>query len=177
MPELLDQPPATPRPKRGFFTTENAADYARKSHAPDSARNQKPIAEPLQALAVQSAEPSIVFAERRLSRVRAQLDGLDALIVKESDPKRLKCLCDASARLSTQEFALAGRPLPGSRRPKEGREPRSAGWIELQPALPGLPSPVPNQSSAAPSRPLGWEYDDPNAAPREPDKLPGDVTP
>ena len=176
MPDLLPQPPATPRTKRGFFTSENAAMYARKSHALDSARNQKPVADPSQALAVQSVEPAQVFVEKRLTRVREQLERLDDLVKTEKDAKMLKALADATTRLSEQERILAGRPLPGSRRPREDRGRVSAGWIELQPALPSAPA---AQVAAAPTtpevacldclvtapvKPLGWEYDDPTPA-------------
>jgi hypothetical protein len=160
------------------FTRETAAIASIKGNASRWSRprvSQAPAAIP-------EIVPELAndFALRRLNRVREQLDKLDALASGEKDTKRLKELADATTRLSEQERILAGRPLPGSRRPKEGREPRSAGWIELQPALPGqLPatSPVTQVQVATPARPLGWEYDDPNATPREPDKLPGDVTP
>jgi hypothetical protein len=70
--------------------------------------------------------------------VREQLDRLDALMVEEADPKRLKELADASARLSAQEFALAGRPMPGSRRPA----PESKRQV-ANPAGPWLPATMP----------------------------------
>ena len=42
---------------------------------------------------------------------------LDAAMLEEHDPQRLDRLASAQARLSAQEFALAGRPMPGQRRP------------------------------------------------------------
>jgi hypothetical protein len=92
--------------------------------------------------------------------VREQLDRVDDLMISEDDPKRLKELADASARLSDQEFKLAGRPSPGSRRPAQERVPsaQDAGaWIM------DAPAPVAQVQPTAPAKPLGWEYDDPNA--------------
>ena len=114
------------------------------------------------------------FNRLRLGRVRDQLEKLDRMIADEEDPQRLDRLASAQARLSEQERILDGRPLPGSRRPREDRARVSAGWIELQPALPGQPSAL---ARVDPAKPLGWEYDDPTPAVLEPIKLPGDVTP
>jgi len=60
------------------------------------------------------------FSKLRLVRVREQLNRLDAMIATERDPQELQRLTAAQAKVSEQEFALAGRPMPGSRRP--GRE-------------------------------------------------------
>ena len=73
------------------------------------------------ALRLANAVPgadSFVYA--RLIRVRAQLERVDAMLAVETDAQKLDRLASAQARLSVQEFALAGRPMPGSRRP--GRE-------------------------------------------------------
>jgi hypothetical protein len=86
--------------------------------------------------------------------VRVQLDSVDRAIEAEAtkatpDGQRLNWLAQAQERLAEQERILDNRPLPGSRRPKEDRARGvSAGWIELQPALPGLPAPqVPKDGS------------------------------
>lgn len=88
------------------------------------------------------------YVSRRLARVRVQLGLVDKAFETEAtkatpDGQRLNWLAQAQERLAEQERLLSGRPLPGSRRPKEdhARGPRSGGWIELQPALPGLPAP------------------------------------
>jgi hypothetical protein len=65
------------------------------------------------------------YVARRLARVRAQLDTLDDLIAAEMasgkpDAQRLDRYASAQSRLAVQEQQLAGRPLPGSRRPREG---------------------------------------------------------
>ena len=84
------------------------------------------------------------FAARRLMRVREQLQRLDDLAAQATDSKVLKELADATTRLAEQERILAGRPLPGSRRPaaepKRGR-PESVGpWVPavVQPMVPAI---------------------------------------
>ena len=79
--------------------------------------------------------------------MRVQLGLVDKAFETEAtkatpDGQRLNWLAQAQERLAEQERILDNRPLPGSRRPKEDRARGvSAGWIELQPALPGLPAP------------------------------------
>jgi hypothetical protein len=46
-----------------------------------------------------------------------QLNRLDSMMAKEMDPQRLDRLASAQSKLSEQERILAGRPLPGSRKP------------------------------------------------------------
>ena len=60
--------------------------------------------------------------------MRVQLDRLDQEIDAEigGDSKRLKELVDAQMRLSEQERILAGKPLPGSRRPKAEKSEKPA---------------------------------------------------
>ena len=96
------------KPSPYHFTKENAREYNRKAIA---------AREAAKAAARLVAEN---YAGDRLKRVRAQLAKVDAMIEQEDDPQRLDRLASAQARLSVQEFALAGRPMPGSRRP--GRE-------------------------------------------------------
>ena len=90
------------------------------------------------------------------------------MLLKEKDSKTLKELADASARLSVQEFALAGRPLPGTKRPAPDGARRSRSdtsmLLEDMPVAQVVPS--------VPARPLGWEYDDPSSV-----TPPADVTP
>jgi hypothetical protein len=67
------------------------------------------------------------FVQDRLDAVRRQIIKLDAQIdaaleAKTLDARLLADLAAAKARFCTQEQQLAGRPLPGSRRP--GRERR-----------------------------------------------------
>jgi len=69
------------------------------------------------------------YVEQRLTRVRKQLDRLDDLLSKETNPQRLDRLASAQYRLSEQERILSGRPLPGSRRPSQEREVRRAPYL------------------------------------------------
>ena len=82
----------------------------------------KPLADAaLTAQAVGLAiTPDEEYRLKRLIRTREQLEMLDRQLDGETDPKHVKSLADAIARLSEVERNLAGRPLPGSRRP--GRE-------------------------------------------------------
>ncbi len=146
---------------RTLFTVANAAEMARRSHAPGSARFRLPEPEkPQPQLIPQSAMDADDFASRRLMRVREQLQRLDDLAALAVEPKALKELADATTRLAEQERILAGRPLPGSRRPSaEPKQPRS--WIGVQPqALIEVKAQV-----------------EPAPKPLDTGRLPGDVTP
>lgn len=77
------------------------------------------------------------YASSRLIRVRDLLNQIDSQLAAEllravPDSRRLKELADAAHRLQEQERTLAGRPLPGSRRPGEAAAPAPR---------PGLPTP------------------------------------
>lgn len=62
----------------------------------------------------------------RLTRTRKQLEQLDEQLEGESDPKAVKAIADAIARLSEVERILAGRPLPGSHRPSSPKRSKDA---------------------------------------------------
>ena len=160
-----------------LFTRENAAILGKQGAIArwSKPRPKAPSAIPQIAPPIPQniAQPLADYAERRLNRVREQLDKIDAMAFEENDPKRLKELADASARLSDQEFKLAGRPSPGSRRPPTDKVQRAGSWGELQPALPQVApvaqvAPVQPPAPIQPSRPMGWEYDPPTAAPKAP---------
>jgi hypothetical protein len=175
MPDLLEPPPTPSRKPYPFSNPDFARQCgvrsveSRKLKAQQAAQQKSELHQLVSTLAAaipETATNKDPFVTRRLMRVREQLEKLDALASGVKDTKRLKELADATTRLSEQERILAGRPLPGSRRPRENRARVSAGWIELQPALP----------STAPVAQVA-----PTAAPTptvlEPSKLPGDVTP
>lgn len=68
----------------------------------------------------------------RLIRVRKQLDLLDGLLESQAvkptlDAQCLDRLASALARLSEQERQLAGRPMPGSLRPRAAKDERRRG--------------------------------------------------
>ena len=88
----------------------------------------------------------------RLERVRLQLDRVDAMMLTEDDPQRLDRLASAQMRLSEQERILAGRPLPGSRKPAPDRADRRQGRAIV---IYDEPLPVVSCASAAvPAQPI-----------------------
>ena len=135
------------------FNSANAKEMAAKSHA---ARLQRRTSGNLagetfpQTPQVGQEEAANDYVARRLARVRKQLDSVDAAIEEciGGDSKRLKELTDAQMRLAEQERQLAGRPLPGSRRPSADHEPR-----RTQRAEPQYPQPVVLPAPAAPAPP------------------------
>jgi hypothetical protein len=63
-------------------------------------------------------KPADDFCEKRIMRVRSQLERLDQMLVTEDNAQAIDRIASASARLSEQERILSGRPLPGSQRPR-----------------------------------------------------------
>lgn len=128
MEVVVESPPR----KSTAFTAETARKAAGLSIIARKAATQRRID---QANAIIQAPPAAaqdqVFQAQRLACVRAQLAKIDRMIAEEEDPQRLDRLASAQARLSVQEFALAGRPMPGSRRP--GRETPSKRSGEIGP--------------------------------------------
>ena len=151
------EPPAA-IPKRTWFTAETAVQAARKSHAPTSARNR------VKAAAMSATEPDddspqdtrLILLAEQIARTRDALNGDDL------EPHHRAALLRALCELLDKERIAQGKPLPGSRRPAP--EGRSRGRPEsLPPSAPGAGPvaavPVSPAVSAAPARPLGWEYD------------------
>lgn len=113
------------------FTRENAAALARKSTQSRLANAAAARAElerlrqdnarlstSLAALqAAQAARPSESYTAERLEQVREQLNRVTGLLAKSTDALDVERYARAMAALNTIEFALAGRPLPGSLRP------------------------------------------------------------
>lgn len=156
------------------WTTETARAAAARSNAVQAAaRSAKPPPLPGRAAA---PSPEDGYAEQVLLRTRTQLDLVAQRILEElqsrkPDSRRLRDLSDAQRHLAEQERILAGRPLPGSRRPQaEGKRgsnaPASSGepWI---PAAEVTVEPASAQLPPAPAaKPMGWEYDPPTALPQ-----------
>lgn len=74
--------------------------------------------------------PELSHGERRLARVRRQLDRLDAMLLREKDPAKLDRLAAASAKLEEQERRLSNRSLPATVRLDSKRPGRSPGLME-----------------------------------------------
>lgn len=174
MPELPEQPitkSALPECLKPFlFTSETAAQAARKRHEADRIRKEE-----IDRLA-QPPEPALTDERLALLDEQIKLTRL-TLNSAKMEPHHRAALVRALCALLNEQRIAKGEPLPGSRRPKEdGRRGASAGWIELQPALPGAQLPA-TVSQVQPARPMGWEYETPSTVPQEPERLPGDVTP
>jgi hypothetical protein len=182
MPDVLE-PPTQPKPKRGFFTAENAVQYALKSHAARklASATPEPVASQQQAASPVAADTD---AARSLVRVQKQLEALDVALDKCKEAKEWDMLTRAKERLFKAWVHLAGIPGPGNRKPAPERSQRDrspGAWIEQQPApVQAMPQPQ------TPAKPMGWEYDDLGAATPQlgstgqsplPETLPGNVTP
>lgn len=118
--------PKTARPKRwGIpFTRQNSAEMARRAQAARKQRELDRKAELNRGSAVIHAD-DVQYRQFRLTRTREQLLQLDRDLSAAPDEKAKKAIVEAIARLSVVEGNLAGRPLPGSRRP--GREKPARG--------------------------------------------------
>ena len=156
-----------------LFTAETARIAAIKSHAQTSARNRPAIQPEVSAVQSQPAEPSDSFTVRKLARVRGQIDAVEKLLDAATEPQAVDRFANALTRLYDLERILAGRPLPGSRRPPAeratSRRGGPVGIVDDQPTAPSVHTPATPPAPVQPARPLGWEYDDPNyASPQTP---------
>lgn len=126
-----------------YITAENARELAERAKAAKAAnaeRARQRIAaaenvlaqlnpEQVTKVANAYADPD-AYSTVRLARVRGQLASLDkrieSMILEGSDENAaaLARLCDSQAKLAEQERILAGRPLPGSHRPRQSSGPR-----------------------------------------------------
>ena len=94
-----------------------------------------------------------------------------ALNASDLEPKDRAQLVRALCGLLDQQRIAKGEPLPGSKRPAPERatKAREAGaWLALSD-----PAPLALAETPTPARPLGWEYEDPNAAPAPGPVMPG----
>jgi len=162
VPDVLEQPAPARRP--GTITAQNARAFAARSVAARAAKAERRLAPASAPLA--APLPAVDdYTRDRLACVRVQLAQVDKAILRESakehpDGQRLNWLAQAQDRLAEQERILAGRPLPGSRRPREDREraPTAGAWLDLaalaaQPAT--LQSTCPATQQPAPPPPAG----------------------
>lgn len=75
---------------------------------------------PPEPIAARRNDPPAYF-EKRLARVRVQLDRIDAMMLQEVNPQAIERLAAAATRLAEQERIYDGRPLPGQLRPRSSR--------------------------------------------------------
>jgi hypothetical protein len=80
--------------------------------------------------APQQPKPLDDFCEKRIKRVRSQLERLDQMLVTEDNAQAIDRIASASARLSEQERILSGRPLPGSQRPRLAKPTKVGSSVE-----------------------------------------------
>lgn len=127
MPEVLDAPPRKP----GMFTAETARKAAAASVASRQAAAQRPKPEPIPVAAplptVTPTAPTDDFTVRKLASVRDQIERVELLLTGSDEPQAVDRFANALTRLYDLERILAGRPLPGSRRPApDGKRDRQA---------------------------------------------------
>jgi len=140
-----------------LITSANAREMAAKGNFIRWSRKPVPATtEQIPAPPAIVAEKPDDYHSRRLSRVRAQLDSLDSRLEDEfqrprPDAKTIKAIVEAQMRLSEQERILAGRPMPGSRRPGNERV-ASRPTIDLK-AHPRELRPVVQPPAVAPAPP------------------------
>lgn len=149
--------PANPSHEQGYkggqfrFTPANARELAEKSKLSRLAKAQRlaqehaelvklaekgkelALAHALQEKPAPAIEPEEQYRLARLARTREQIEQLDKQLEAETDPKAIKSLADALARMVDVEFALAKRPKPAAYRTapeKPKRSQASTGPVE-----------------------------------------------
>lgn len=152
MAETLTEAPPPAKPRRAPWTREEAREMGARGNRIRWHSDPRPpptaAASPQPAQLIAQSEP---YLADRLERVRKQLDRLDLAILAEvsrskPDGQRLNWLAAAQERLAEQERLLAGRPLPGSRRPAPERRRQ---YATASPQL----NPVPARPPDTPPRP------------------------
>ncbi len=124
-----------------LITPQTAKEMAARSH---QARNER--IEKLRIAANPVPLPADdSYVQRRLYRVREQIEMLSTMLDNEDDPQRIDRLASALARLSETERQLAGRPLPGSLKPSSPRQQRQVGPVAPQAIQPVVGQAEPEQ--------------------------------
>jgi hypothetical protein len=119
------------------FTSANAAEMARRSHAPTSARNKPPDPEPEPALLTQTA---ILTPDPDIQRVYRKLCKLDELMEEAETDRQWDMYSRAYERMFKVWAYLTGKPGPGQLKPSAQRQARTA-----------LPDPVIPPQTVAPT--------------------------
>lgn len=105
------------------FTAANAQQMAAKGH--EGRRERKRLRELAEKTGEQPTNSSSVnsdgYVVKQLFRTRKQIEMLNRQLESAPDHRAVKSIADALARLTEIERILAGRPLPGSHRPKTVR--------------------------------------------------------
>ena len=117
-------------PKK-LFTSETARAYSAKGHEAKKKRKEE-----IRLLLNPVPPPTDdSYIQKRLHRVRGQIELISDYIDKAKDPMEMDKYASALSRLSELERQLANRPLPGSRRPGK-EQPTRKGPVMLEPEVP-----------------------------------------
>ena len=135
-----------------LFTRDNAAIMAAKGNSVrwSRPRTTQSTAEPT---AIPATVPKPVaevlddFTVRKLVRIRDQINRVEGLLDEATEPQAVDRFANALTRLYDLERILAGRPLPGSRRPapdgKQRGQPSAARpWVPVVAPEPGPSAPT-----------------------------------
>ena len=119
------------------FTRENAAEMARRSHSPNSARHLQP-----ETVALAVATAAKTADEQRRDTLAKQIDLLDRLIAKANGGERVLRLINAKAKLWELLYPKPGSLKPGKQRAAERApiSPLIPQPLEPKPALVVQPS-------------------------------------
>lgn len=110
-----------------YFAGERARELAKRSWEIRLARKQAANDAAKMPAPAEDGSPANPYHSQRLLRVRMQINLLDKEIrncIEDGveDAGRLDRMVSAQSRLSEQERVLSGRPLPGSLRPRAGKQ-------------------------------------------------------
>jgi hypothetical protein len=135
METIMDACPsvAANSPRRHLFTAANAKEMSARGNAAKALAKKRREELIAKTNAIPTLQRDEIYRNQRLARVRVQLERLDGELERTKDARDVKAICDAIARLAEVERILAGRPLPGSRRP--GREKPQRGTVSESPAV------------------------------------------
>jgi hypothetical protein len=107
-----------------LITTDTARSMAAKSA--QSRRERKIKTALVPPTPPPSGEPSGDYVAMRLARTRALIDQAERQLALAGDAQEHERLARSLASLSELERVLAGRPAPGSYRPKEAKHSEPA---------------------------------------------------
>ena len=123
--ESVAEQPLTPKmPFR--FSRENARELAIKGNLARKRKREAELARLAQKDALADLEPEEKHRLRRVARTREHIERLDRMLARCNEPKDLKAIADALAKMEEVERVLSNRPLPGSRRPKAEKADKPA---------------------------------------------------
>jgi hypothetical protein len=129
MSDAITEPSPTivPLPMRGVATRLTSE----RVKAMWEVRRAKASLKANPVIILQNQQPLDPFTAEQRDVIRSRMKRLTDKLDTEEDPSKLDRLAAAWSKLAEQERILDGRPLPGSRRPRE----------ERRSARPSLPEP------------------------------------